>query len=875
MEKLNAPSHFVMASSAARAGQGDLMTPSHFTLFPKSVPSVAKPGLSANEGARASWAVPSPSAPVGTAHSNPWFAIAEAKQEILELRRENQRLMQLHGDITGAQNQSLHEVVTSTSRSGGKGNQLTTMYGETEWRLDTERLKAEVERLRGQLDALKEASGRQRDEIRERESTLSRQSYELQEARSELCRMKAELGQTGADLCHSRLEQERLCVKLEKLKKERQEEREKLEKEVERSRHEAHVLRTRIEQERQERDEAGKLEVLRLKEQLVEVQRKSQTELTELSATHQKEMSALQQACTDLQDKLGGSTQKVVQLEGSLQQAYDERDRLREELRKMESAFDTQSATLQSLRNYIGQLTPESHKEEELAHTVQKLEREKEALQATAELLTIRLNSLNDILLMQEKEMEEKILLDPLSKPSPACHKVLRCWREKVFTLLVQLRSKEIQLRGEKDKLVTTISTLEQEVKQQTYQTSVLQCSLEDKSAELDLERVGRQTLERELAQLRDENTMLKQVYHEAKSSLKTVVEDVKRFSHSFDANVTEVQAAQSHLLALGQRLTFANFRIDTIQGLIMRKVALWKVQQATKQAEVVPGRSSFSDLQEELAVTCTERDRLAQELKRTPSLIEEALAEAREQFESELRHLRQALQQSREEALELGRSCSQAEQKLQDAQQEVQEHTDSIAQLRAQLASQEEQSARALKERLSVAEAECTERLREMESQLNAARREHTKAVVTLRQSERQAEREREREKEIRALQDEQIKKEIQDLQRLLQETGRDRNLLLATVRENGLLKQYKKARTASLRSSAAVTEQQSGVSSGKTQVIGPGPKPPTKESLLSVLDDLQALSAAIVNSSDSSGDEDGSGAKACRHSEALSQRN
>ncbi|KPP70862.1 hypothetical protein Z043_110270, partial [Scleropages formosus] len=285
----------------------------------------------------------------------------------------------------------------------------------------------------------------------------------------------------------------------------------------------------------------------------------------------------------------------------------------------MESAFDTQSATLQSLRNYIGQLTPESHKEEELAHTVQKLEREKEALQATAELLTIRLNSLNDILLMQEKEMEEKILLDPLSKPSPACHKVLRCWREKVFTLLVQLRSKEIQLRGEKDKLVTTISTLEQEVKQQTYQTSVLQCSLEDKSAELDLERVGRQTLERELAQLRDENTMLKQVYHEAK------------FSHSFDANVTEVQAAQSHLLALGQRLTFANFRIDTIQGLIMRKVALWKVQQATKQAEVVPGRSSYSDLQEELAVTCTERDWLAQELKRTPSLIEEALAEARE----------------------------------------------------------------------------------------------------------------------------------------------------------------------------------------------------------------------------------------------------
>lgn len=37
----------------------------------------------------------------------------------------------------------------------------------------------------------------------------------------------------------------------------------------------------------------------------------------------------------------------------------------------MGTAFETQSATLQSLRNYIGQLTPERGLEEKLTETIQ------------------------------------------------------------------------------------------------------------------------------------------------------------------------------------------------------------------------------------------------------------------------------------------------------------------------------------------------------------------------------------------------------------------------------------------------------------------------------------------------------------------------
>lgn len=53
---------------------------------------------------------------------------------------------------------------------------------------------------------------------------------------------------------------------------------------------------------------------------------------------------------------------------------------------------------------------------------------------------------------------------------------------------------------------------------------------------------------------------------------------------------------------------------------------------------------------------------------------------------------------------------------------------------------------------------------------------------MVALRQFERQAEREREQEREAQCLQSEHTKREILDLQKLLQEKDKDRNLLLVS---------------------------------------------------------------------------------------------
>lgn len=47
--------------------------------------------------------------------------------------------------------------------------------------------------------------------------------------------------------------------------------------------------------------------------------------------------------------------------------------------------------------------------------------------------------------------------MDPLVKTGPEGFRVLKLWREKVFTLCVQLRSKDIELRGEKNKLLSAV----------------------------------------------------------------------------------------------------------------------------------------------------------------------------------------------------------------------------------------------------------------------------------------------------------------------------------------------------------------------------------------------------------------------------------
>ncbi|KAK5859170.1 hypothetical protein PBY51_003256 [Eleginops maclovinus] len=841
-ERLIAPNDF-STPAGSRTIQDDLVPPSHFTSSVKSA-GAQRSVQTAEKQPPISWVkhgVPSVSS--GDRHpANPWLAFTQAQQEILELRKENQRIMMLQGESIRGNNPVNHPA-DLMARCGERSEQWSRL--ESEWRLEAEKHKAEAERLKGQVEALKETAGRHREEMRDRDSTINRQSHELEAVREELRKAKTELSQIRLELTHSNAQKEKISSQLERLERESGEEITKLRRGVTKSDKEAQELTLKAEMSRLQVVEEAKQQTLRLSKQLEEMQKKQEMQLQQLNASHCAEVGTARNTITELQGGLQSMNSDVLQLKSTLMEASTERDGLKEHLSQMGQAFETQSATLHSLRNYIGQLAPEKEEKQQLNEAVERLNEEKAALQMTTELLRVRFNSVNEILALQEEKMAKKVMTDPLMKNGSEGLQVLQLWREKVFKLCVQLRSKDIELRGEKDTVLSKVRFMEQQLQQEQHRANVLQHSLDDRIAELDLERMEKETLKQDLAKEQKENWHLKSQSQKEEAELEILTEAVHRFSLAFESRLAEVDTAQARLSTLTQRLTFAKRRVETIQGLIMRKVALQKVQQASKQTE--EAADSITDLQTELSLVCEERDKLTQELKRTPELIERALADLKEQYEGKLRQQQQQQQQALElswaEVRQAMAGREEAEQSLQQIQAQLEESKVNLEKLCAELLSQQERSECALQERVSEIEDRCAEKLMEMELQVNTARREHTKAVMTLRQFERVAARKQD---EMRETQ-QHTKKKVQ--KKHLKETGMDNKPLLDTVTDRGLTGEYTRA----LEKAAASREHEEKLPrSLETKVAADG-------RLLSVLEELHSLSVALANSSEDSAEEDG----------------
>ncbi|XP_069581637.1 coiled-coil alpha-helical rod protein 1 isoform X1 [Brachyistius frenatus] len=823
-DRLLVPTEFT-TTAASRNIQEGLVPPSHFASSVQSTGSHSGLKISATQPP-ISWINPGvTSVPSGDPHpADQWLAIMQAQQEILQLRRENQRIMMLHGDSTRGRT-SLDHPSDLGARSKERDEQRSRF--ESEWRLETEKHKAEVERLKGQVEALRETAEKYREEMRDKNSNLNRHSHEFEAMREEVFKAKTELSRVREELNLSSAQKEKISSQFERLKAKSGEEISKWRKDVEKYKEESRELALKAEMGRLQAKEDAKQQIMKLSEQLEEMQEKQEVERQQLNTSHRAELGAARVTNRDLQDRLQSMTSEVLQLKSTRMEISTERDGLKEHLSQIGQAFETQSATLQSLRNYISQLAPERGEKEQLNEAVERLNKEKATLQTTTELLTVRLNSMNEILALQEEKMVKKTSTDPLEKNGSEGLRVLQLWREKVFKLCVQLRSKDIELRGEKDKLLSQVGSTEQQLQQEQHRASVLQHSLHDRIAELNLERVEKETLKQHLAKIYNENTQLKSQSQKAEAELKTLTEAVQRFSQAFESKVAEVGSAKASLNTLTHRLTFAKRQVETIQGLVMRKVALQKVGQACKQAEQAAD-SSFRNLQKDHSLVCEERDKLTQELKRTPELIEKALADLKEQYESKARKQQQELEQSWLEVRQTVAGREKAEETLQQIQAQLEETKVDLEKIRCELLSQQEHSEQALQERVSEIEGQCAEKLRKLEVQASTAMREHTKAVMTLRQFQREATRKQDEMKETQHL---------------------------VAVAERGPMREHTRVQTTA--PPAALRKRRQNPSE-RSYLTGATVQLPADERLLCVLEELHTLSAAVVNSSEESAEEE-----------------
>ncbi|XP_059255775.1 coiled-coil alpha-helical rod protein 1 isoform X7 [Mustela nigripes] len=595
----------------------------------------------------------------------------------------------------------------------------------------------------------------------------------------------------------------------------------------------------------------------------------SQRELEEVKRLHQEQLSSLTQAH---QEALSSLTNKAEGLEKSLKSletrrageakelavAQREAEVLQKQLSKAQEDLEAQVTLVENLRRYVGeQVPPEVHRQtweserQELLETVQHLQEDRDGLHTTAELLQVRVQSLMHILTIQEEELSRKVQPSDSLEPefTRKCQSLLKRWREKVFALMVQLKAQELEHRGCVEQLKGQVAELQDQAVAQSQEQAILQRSLQDKAAEVEVERMGAKALQLELSRAQEAQRRRQQHAATAEEQLKLVANSVSSFQTWLQSTMAEVERATTQLPCLSSRVSYAVRRVHTIQGLMARKLVLAQLRQ-----ESCPPLLPVTDVSLELEQLREERNRLDAELQLSAHIIQKEVGRAREQGEAERQQLSEVAQQLEQELQRTQESLASLGLQLEAARQGQKESTEEAASLRQELTQQQEIYGQALQEKVAEVETRLREQLLETERRLNEARREHGKAVVSLRQMQRKATREKERNQELRRLQDEARKEEGLRLTQRLQELERDKNFMLATLQQEGLLSRYKQQRLLAVFPSLldkGKSAESSPWAPGSSLPVPPGAAPISKESIrgsLSVLlDDLQGLSEAI----------------------------
>ncbi|KAF6113050.1 coiled-coil alpha-helical rod protein 1 [Phyllostomus discolor] len=577
--------------------------------------------------------------------------------------------------------------------------------------------------------------------------------------------------------------------------------------------------------------------------QLEEVQRLHKEQLSSLTRARQEALSSLTNKTEGLEKSLNSLETRRAEEAKELAMAQKEAEMLRKQLSKTQEDLEVQVTLVENLRRYVGeQVPPEVHSQmweserQDLLETVQHLQEDRDSLHSTVELLQVRVQSLTHILSMQEEELARKVQpSDSLEPELPRkVQSLLKRWREKVFALMVQLKAQELEHGACVQHLKGQVAELQERTSAQSQEQAILQRSLEDKAAQVEVERMGTKTLQMELSRAQEAWRRGQQQVAVAEEQLKLVANTVSSFQTWLQNTMAKVEQAAARLPSLSSRVSYAVRKVHTIRGLMARKLALAHLRQ---ESCLLPPPTEEVSL--ELEQLREERDRLDAELQLSAHIIQQEVGRAREQGEAERQQLSSVAQQLEQELRQTQESLASVGLQLEAARQGQQESMEEAASLRQELTQQQETYGQALQEKVAEVESRLREQLSETERRLNDARREHAKAVVSLRQIQRKATREKERDQELRRLQEEARKEEGLRLTQRLQELERDKNLLLQRLlAAHPSLDKGKSAQSSPSRAVSSVPGSPAAALS---------PRKTVKGSLCVLLDDLQGLSEAI----------------------------
>lgn len=269
----------------------------------------------------------------------------------------------------------------------------------------------------------------------------------------------------------------------------------------------------------------------------------------------------------------------------------------------------------------------------------------------------------------------------------------------------------------------------------------------------------------------------------------------------------------------------------------------------------------SVSYISSELEHVTKERDKLAAQLKQDAESWSERLEAATVKCGEENRNLRKTVEDLEQVLQEKSQKCASLEELSEKLEGDLEESYESIDHLKTELAKREVGLEQVMGEQREEIESEFREQLAEYDRKLSDAKREHTKSVVALRQQERQMVRDKERMTENFQTMEHHYVRQLTTLQEQLKSLEKERNLMMATLRQEGLLGKLRAGR------SEVAQLPEVNVNSQFTKVDTITKLMPTDreeeeeneaEPIAAVLEDLKVLTTTVLreNSSDSDSD-------------------
>jgi len=446
------------------------------------------------------------------------------------------------------------------------------------------------------------------------------------------------------------------------------------------------------------------------------------------------------------------------------------------------------------------------------------------------ESLKTRFESINEILIIQENQMEPKT---PNSAPSSYNNEkkqknILKTWRNKVFELLIKLKKQEIRYKEEKNQIQKTFQETELRFSAQESQYKILQNLFECKKAELSQISAENKTLNEQFCLLKNKNEILtKKIAEDLQSSIeleKSVISMIKKYQ-----NIEETfTLANKKLTLLDQRLEFSKNRLGVVRELNNPKMPVlnqeynrrmnllemttnissihssnepnvsYNLTQNDKKLENVnETQSKFKSeieeeglklLQKEIKNIQQERDLLSSKFNSDMDLIKKQMEEMQNGYELVIKNLDIKLKELQESNDSKISEITKVKEELSQKIKEIDE-----LEIKYEDLNNNFNFFKALgqKDILKDNQAFSNEKIKEMEEKLNDARREQAKALVIMRQMERSNNREKERLEELLRSTDSYYKDYIDKLKIKIVSLEKENNILSNSLKQQKLNKE------------------------------------------------------------------------------------